>query len=109
MHDGDWRFATRRKALQLVKRRGVTDVDPVPAGRYFAPFAEVVELVDALRSGRSGRKPVRVRVPPSAWTGVPGKAFRTSRPSNAPSQAQPARPTRLFPPPDCEPSRSPHL
>jgi hypothetical protein len=26
----------------------------------------VVELVDALRSGRSGRKPVRVRVPPSA-------------------------------------------
>ena len=29
-------------------------------------FAEVVELVDALRSGRSGRKPVRVRVPPSA-------------------------------------------
>jgi hypothetical protein len=25
-----------------------------------------VELVDALRSGRSGRKPVRVRVPPSA-------------------------------------------
>jgi SsrA-binding protein len=30
------------------------------------PPAEVVELVDALRSGRSGRKPVRVRVPPSA-------------------------------------------
>ena len=28
--------------------------------------AEVVELVDALRSGRSGRKPVGVRVPPSA-------------------------------------------
>src|SRR5438477_11429742 len=28
--------------------------------------AEVVELVDALRSGRSGRMPVGVRVPPSA-------------------------------------------
>ena len=28
--------------------------------------AEVVELVDALRSGRSGRKPVGVRIPPSA-------------------------------------------
>ena len=26
----------------------------------------MVELVDALRSGRSGRKPVGVRVPPSA-------------------------------------------
>src|SRR3989454_5038179 len=32
------------------------------------PRAEVVELVDALRSGRSGRKPVGVRVPPSAST-----------------------------------------
>src|SRR5947208_5741433 len=30
------------------------------------PFAEVVELVDALASGASGRKPVGVRVPPSA-------------------------------------------
>ena len=28
--------------------------------------AEVVELVDALRSGRSGSNPVGVRVPPSA-------------------------------------------
>ena len=40
---------------------------------YFDPHAGVVELVDALRSGRSGRKPVWVRVPPSAlisWTGV---------------------------------------
>jgi hypothetical protein len=36
-------------------------------GINFCAFAEVVELVDALRSGRSGRKPVRVRVPPSAW------------------------------------------
>ena len=38
--------------------------------RLYSPFhvgrAEVVELVDALRSGRSGRKPVWVRVPPSA-------------------------------------------
>jgi hypothetical protein len=32
----------------------------------FGSLAEVVELVDALRSGRSGRKPVGVRVPPSA-------------------------------------------
>src|SRR5690348_3299847 len=32
----------------------------------FPNHAEVVELVDALRSGRSGRKPVGVRVPPSA-------------------------------------------
>src|SRR5215218_6125601 len=90
-----------------------TDVDPVPTGRYFAPFAEVVELVDALRSGRSGRKPVRVRVPPSALTGGPGTASRpfpsyVTRPSNAPSPAQPARPTRLFLPPGYEPSRSPH-
>ena len=30
------------------------------------PSAEVVELVDALRSGRSGSNPVGVRVPPSA-------------------------------------------
>ena len=30
--------------------------------------AEVVELVDALRSGRSGSNPVGVRVPPSAPT-----------------------------------------
>src|SRR6185436_2202274 len=33
----------------------------------FGARAEVVELVDALRSGRSGRKPVGVRVPPSAF------------------------------------------
>ncbi len=38
-------------------------------GINFCAFAEVVELVDALRSGRSGRKPVRVRVPPSALSG----------------------------------------
>jgi hypothetical protein len=41
-------------------------VDPTRFVRYFFALAEVVELVDALRSGRSGRKPVRVRVPPSA-------------------------------------------
>ena len=29
--------------------------------------AEVVELVDALRSGRSGSNPVGVRIPPSAY------------------------------------------
>src|SRR5256886_2304652 len=32
----------------------------------FPAVAEVVELVDALASGASGRKPVGVRVPPSA-------------------------------------------
>src|SRR2546425_13028071 len=50
------------------------------------PRAEVVELVDALRSGRSGRKPVWVRVPPSAstrkrrgeWGVVPSDASRAS-------------------------------
>jgi hypothetical protein len=29
-------------------------------------FAEVAELADALRSGRSGLRPMRVRPPPSA-------------------------------------------
>jgi hypothetical protein len=33
---------------------------------YYVPRAEVVELVDALRSGRSGSNPVGVRVPPPA-------------------------------------------
>ena len=36
------------------------------AGLVQPAHAGVVELVDALRSGRSGRKPVGVRVPPSA-------------------------------------------
>ncbi len=36
------------------------------ASRRGACRAEVAELADALRSGRSGRKPVWVRVPPSA-------------------------------------------
>ncbi len=33
---------------------------------FIGKHAEVVELVDALRSGRSGRKPMGVRIPPSA-------------------------------------------
>ena len=33
---------------------------------YYVTRAEVVELVDALRSGRSGSNPVGVRVPPPA-------------------------------------------
>ena len=33
---------------------------------FLVSIAEVVELVDALASGASGRKPVGVRVPPSA-------------------------------------------
>jgi SsrA-binding protein len=45
---------------------GCRGIEESGEGGYFAPSAEVVELVDALRSGRSGRKPVRVRVPPSA-------------------------------------------
>ena len=33
---------------------------------YITAHAEVVELVDALRSGRSGSNPVGVQIPPSA-------------------------------------------
>ena len=66
--DGDFVHTGQRKietAREAVKPR-------VDLGLYRAldsPFqpAEVVELVDALRSGRSGRKPVGVRVPPSAF------------------------------------------
>ena len=36
----------------------------------FTPQAEVAELADALGSGLSGRKAVRVQVPPSAQTRV---------------------------------------
>src|SRR2546426_10860876 len=62
------------------------------------PRAEVVELVDALRSGRSGRKPVWVRVPPSASTrkrrggggGVAPHASRAPRPP--PHQPPPTPP-----------------
>ena len=32
----------------------------------YTPLAEVAELADALRSGRSGGSPVRVQIPPSA-------------------------------------------
>jgi len=39
---------------------------------YFTKLAEVVELADALRSGRSVRMDVGVRLPPSA-PGVPFK------------------------------------
>ena len=45
---------------------GNASLDRAMGGSYLWPLAEVVELVDALRSGRSGRKPVGVRVPPSA-------------------------------------------
>ena len=42
----------------------------VPFRIKFTPQAEVAELADALGSGLSGRKVVRVQVPPSApkWT-----------------------------------------
>src|SRR5579859_7627919 len=39
-----------------------------PPSVYSAPPAGVAELADALRSGRSGSIPVRVRVPASAPT-----------------------------------------
>jgi hypothetical protein len=42
--------------------RGCENSGPAPGG----VDAEVVELVDALRSGRSGLMPVGVRIPPSA-------------------------------------------
>src|SRR5947208_2769789 len=51
--------------------------------------AEVVELVDALASGASGRKPVGVRVPPSALsTSAPRhRLLATTRRSLRPSSA----------------------
>src|SRR2546430_550634 len=48
------------------------------------PRAEVVELVDALRSGRSGRKPVWVRVPPSAYYKLSALSLRPSATAYAP-------------------------
>src|SRR5438876_8945619 len=45
------------------------------------PFAEVVELVDALASGASGRKPVGVRVPPSALRDRKSTRLNSSHPS----------------------------
>jgi hypothetical protein len=45
-------------------REGLTSLYAV--SMFIDERAEVVELVDALRSGRSGCKPVGVRVPPSA-------------------------------------------
>src|SRR3990172_8419404 len=41
-------------------------LDNLGLSSYYVTRAEVVELVDALRSGRSGSNPVGVRVPPSA-------------------------------------------
>jgi hypothetical protein len=64
--DGD--FVHRQRKIEMV----VTAVKPRVDLRLYrglhSPFqtAEVVELVDALASGASGRKPVGVRVPPSA-------------------------------------------
>src|SRR6184192_3161791 len=67
---GRWRLCppSQRKieiGVEAVKPR----VDLRLYRRLYSPFrerAEVVELVDALASGASGRKPVGVRVPPSA-------------------------------------------
>ena len=56
----------RGTGWQTVARRNLTS----PFGPDYVPAlpAEVVELVDALASGASGRKLVGVRVPPSALT-----------------------------------------
>ncbi len=43
--------------------------DFFPGGTYNILKAEVAELADALGSGSSGRKAVRVRLPPSAPKG----------------------------------------
>src|SRR5258708_3396603 len=51
-------------------------MDRAPAS-FFLP-AEVVELVDALASGASGRKLVGVRVPPSALSGGTGQRWNGS-------------------------------
>src|SRR3989304_4639684 len=46
-----------------------------PGERLESRRAEVAELADALRSGRSGRKPVWVQIPPSASTAPRGLSF----------------------------------
>ena len=43
------------------------NLTPTVSPDYVSAPAEVVELVDALASGASGRKLVGVRVPPSAF------------------------------------------
>ena len=42
-------------------------------GIKYSPHAEVAELADALGSGLSGRKLVRVQVPPSAHLRIPAE------------------------------------
>src|SRR2546427_5204014 len=63
------------------------------------PRAEVVELVDALRSGRSGRKPVWVRVPPSASTlkrrGEGGGGTSHARPASGAQRHEPPPPPHV--------------
>ncbi len=66
--DSDFIQGGRRK-IDVTVTRVKTNVDLGLYRRLDLPFpdpAEVVELVDALASGASGRKPVGVRVPPSA-------------------------------------------
>src|ERR1700694_3810512 len=57
--------------------------------------AEVVELVDALASGASGRKPVGVRVPPSALN----TSVRCRRPLETRRQSLPISCARSKTPP----------
>src|SRR5205809_3758162 len=62
----------------------------------FQPPAEVVELVDALASGASGRKPVGVRVPPSAYLLDGWTARRVGKPEGGSwSDRRPGLSTRL--------------
>ncbi len=56
-------FPRKIKYLRMV----TGNLDLKAPDRYVLELqAEVVELVDTLRSGRSGRKPVWVQIPPSA-------------------------------------------
>src|SRR5205809_349303 len=67
---GRWRdYPPGLGKIETVLRAVKPRVDLRLYRRLYSPFracAEVVELVDALASGASGRKPVGVRVPPSA-------------------------------------------
>src|SRR5207237_7650525 len=101
---GDWDFVHSSQGkiettVEAVKPR-------VDLGLYraldspFRTLAEVVELVDALASGASGRKPVGVRVPPSAF--LEGQTSSISADSDPRS-----RPTHRSRRAGCAPSRNP--
>ena len=90
--------ARSMKALEILKGAGFGKVgvwggiDVGRAGRtrggtvLSLRFAEVVELVDALRFRAQWRKPVRVRVPPSALAGSAFRPLRLLRPLKTPNR-----------------------